>query len=190
MGGGKLEEEFSATNTSTLGLMLPKKKLQQHMTWPLSSTKDLMQSQTSTLAGIKWLKPNNNNLNLINQTQSNQIFSTSGTSAQLESSNFEQTLTFLNDHQPNLSNVENIATQPRPSNASSALGLLLQSSKFREMMEMTNAADYTQTPQGSDPPKCSFPEDIQTYFEYSGSYGEGDDGLFGTLNSFVPILFQ
>ncbi|KAK6942333.1 AP2/ERF domain [Dillenia turbinata] len=141
---------------------------------------------------IKWLKPNNNNLNLIHQTQPDQNFNTSSTSVQLGSSNFEQTLTFLNDHQPNLNNIENIAAQPRPSNASSALGLLLQSSKFKEMMEMTNAADYPQTPQESDPPKCSFPEDIQTYFECqdSGSYGEGDDDLFGELNSFVPPHFQ
>lgn len=36
--------------------------------------------------------------------------------------------------------------QPRRANATSALGLLLQSSKFREMMETTSAADHSSLP--------------------------------------------
>ncbi|PIA31854.1 hypothetical protein AQUCO_04800034v1 [Aquilegia coerulea] len=76
--------------------------------------------------------------------------------------------------------------------ASSALGLLLQSSKFKEMLERTSAADCLSTPLESDPPKCSFPEDIQTYFgcQDSSNYTEGDDVIFGDLNSFSSEMFE
>lgn len=88
--------------------------------------------------------------------------------------------------------------QPRRANATSALGLLLQSSKFREMMEMTSAADRASPPpppresSGTRNPKCSFPEDVQTYFECqeSSSFEEGDSIIFGDLNAFAPPLFQ
>ncbi|EXC14079.1 AP2-like ethylene-responsive transcription factor [Morus notabilis] len=75
---------------------------------------------------------------------------------------------------------------------SSALGLLLQSTKFKEMLERTSAAD---APPEMEPPRRSFPEDIQTYFDCqdSSSYTEGDDILFGDLgNTFasVPINFH
>lgn len=40
--------------------------------------------------------------------------------------------------------------------------------------------------------KCSFPEYIQTYFECHESSGfeEGDNIMFGELNTFGPPLFQ
>ncbi|PKI52382.1 hypothetical protein CRG98_027308 [Punica granatum] len=81
----------------------------------------------------------------------------------------------------------------RPASATSALGLLLQSSKFREMMEMTSAADGAAPSRESSAvvSKCSFPEEIQTYFECqeSNSLEEGDDIIFGQLNAFTPPLF-
>ncbi|PON60928.1 AP2/ERF transcription factor [Parasponia andersonii] len=72
---------------------------------------------------------------------------------------------------------------------SSALGLLLQSSKFKEMLERTSAADCPTTPSEVEPPRRSFPEDIQTYFDCqdSGSYTEGDDILFGDLGNTFSI---
>ncbi|KAL5699878.1 hypothetical protein ACHQM5_030712 [Ranunculus cassubicifolius] len=74
--------------------------------------------------------------------------------------------------------------------SSSALGLLLQSSKFKEMLERTSAAvnDPT-TPLDAEPPKCMFPEDIQTYFGCQNST-EGDDVIFGDLNSFSNQMFH
>ncbi|WOG96712.1 hypothetical protein DCAR_0416048 [Daucus carota subsp. sativus] len=79
-----------------------------------------------------------------------------------------------------------------PATATSALGLLLQSSKFREMMEMTTAAEYPLTSSESEPSRtCNFPEDIQTYFESQdlSSFTGGDDFLFGDLNSLMqPML--
>ncbi|KAL5980444.1 hypothetical protein ACLOJK_028352 [Asimina triloba] len=90
-----------------------------------------------------------------------------------------------------------VAPPLRPSaaggGASSALGLLLQSSKFKEMLEMTSAADCPSTPPESEnPPRCSFPEDIQTYFECQEENSEGvDDVIFGDLNSYAAVpMFQ
>ncbi|KAB5514473.1 hypothetical protein DKX38_028379 [Salix brachista] len=79
-------------------------------------------------------------------------------------------------------------------NPSSALGLLLRSSKFKEMMEMTAVADCPQTPSpGLDLTPCSFLEDVQTYFDRHDSSGYGDqadDMIFGDLSSYVPPMFQ
>ncbi|KAK7828548.1 ap2-like ethylene-responsive transcription factor [Quercus suber] len=115
---------------------------------------------------IKWLKPNKDNSKLAS--------------------------TFLHNQQT-YSSGETLLTQPRPAaTATSALGLLLQSSKFREMMEMSSVAECSPMPSESDPPQSSFPDDIQTYFDCQDSsvYGEGDDNIFGELKSYVPPVFQ
>ncbi|XP_062112904.1 AP2-like ethylene-responsive transcription factor At1g16060 [Humulus lupulus] len=73
---------------------------------------------------------------------------------------------------------------------SSALGLLLQSTKFKEMLERTTlAVDCPSTSAETELPRRSFPEDIQTYFDCqdSCSYTEGDDILFGDLGNTFPI---
>ncbi|XWS16570.1 hypothetical protein CRYUN_Cryun34aG0100000 [Craigia yunnanensis] len=76
--------------------------------------------------------------------------------------------------------------------ASSTVGLLLQSSKFKEMLERTSAADCSSTPPEPDLPRRSFPDDIQTYFgcQDSNSYTEGEDIIFGDLNSFATPMFH
>lgn len=76
--------------------------------------------------------------------------------------------------------------------ASSALGLLLQSSKFKEMLEKTSASDCLSTSPEAAPTRRIFPDDIQTYFDCqdSGSYTEGDDIIFGELNSFISPIFH
>lgn len=137
---------------------------------------------------IKWLKPNPSNP--IEQP----------TSPKLDSNltphpSHDFGISFLSN--PHTSSTtatcsEAPSTQTRPPIASSALGLLLQSSKFKEMMEMTTAADHLQAQPEPDLPRCSFPDDIQTYFECqdSGSYEEGDDAIFSELSSFVPPMFQ
>ncbi|XVF34341.1 hypothetical protein REPUB_Repub18cG0051400 [Reevesia pubescens] len=148
---------------------------------------------------IKWLKPNqtnstesNSNPNLIGTTSSTV---TPNPSQDLHLSFFNNNNNNNNQQQLQASNVtsETLLTQPRPPNATSALGLLLQSSKFKEMMEMTSAADHYQlTPSVSEPVQCNFSEDVQTYFECqdSSKYGDGDDIIFGELNSFIPPMFQ
>ncbi|XP_022756513.1 AP2-like ethylene-responsive transcription factor At1g16060 [Durio zibethinus] len=147
---------------------------------------------------IKWLKPNQTNADSNPNHSPNIDTITATTSTVTPNPNQELNLSFFgnNNQQLQASSVPNetVLTQPRPVNATSALGLLLQSSKFKEMMEMTSAEDHCQlTPLVSEPMQCSFPEDIQTYFEcqYSSSYVEaGADIIFGELNSFIPPMFQ
>ncbi|OMO68966.1 hypothetical protein CCACVL1_19735 [Corchorus capsularis] len=147
---------------------------------------------------IKWLKPNNQTNSAENNPNPN--LDTTPSTITPSPPNQELNLSFFNGKNNNnnlqASNPSDQAllTQSRPANATSALGLLLQSSKFKEMMEMTSAADHCQlAPPVSDPVQCSFPEDIQTYFgcQDSSSYGDhGEDIIFGELNSFMPPMFQ
>ncbi|BAT79847.1 hypothetical protein VIGAN_02278700 [Vigna angularis var. angularis] len=131
---------------------------------------------------IKWLKPNNND----NTANSNVLDA---------NPNSETNFTPNSDQQQGFNffqSQESTVTQPRSSGATSALGLLLQSSKFKEMMEMTSAADLSTAASESELVPCTFPDDIQTYFECEDSnrYGEGDDNMFGELNGFVPHMFH
>lgn len=76
------------------------------------------------------------------------------------------------------------------SSSSTALDLLLHSSKFKDIIERTSgAAEAPQTPPESYRPRRCIPDDIQTYFDCtqdSGEIAESDDGIFGYLNSFFP----
>ncbi|XP_050383724.1 AP2-like ethylene-responsive transcription factor At1g16060 [Argentina anserina] len=90
---------------------------------------------------------------------------------------------------------ESIVAVPRSgsaSSASTALGLLLQSSKFKEMLERTSIADSSSTTSEPNMPRRNFPDDIQTYFDCQdlNSYAEGDDIIFGELNSFGSSVFH
>ncbi|KAL8488683.1 hypothetical protein ACS0TY_024824 [Phlomoides rotata] len=106
---------------------------------------------------IKWLRPNNTNSD--STTPSNPDSST--------------------PLQPPSTDTTDAAPR-QPATATSALGLLLQSSKFKEMMEMTLAAEC---PVECDTPQSSMPEDIKTFFEFHDfcAYNEGGDDLFGEL---------
>lgn len=82
--------------------------------------------------------------------------------------------------------------------ASSALEILLQSSKVKEMLERTNSvADCPTTPPATPPdqldlPRRIFPDDIQTYFDCqdSSKYTEDEDIIFGGLNLFATPMFH
>lgn len=144
---------------------------------------------------IKWLKPNaataaaasgitqpsadNNNTDVLTTNPSDDLG-----------------LSYFQKPQAADCNQETIQAQPR--SATSALGLLLQSSKFREMMEMASRADdaTSVTPQeeSNEALKRSFPADVQTYFECqqdpNNLGGYGDDTIFRELNTYVPPSFQ
>ena len=139
---------------------------------------------------IKWLKPNQNN-----PMEEQPISPSPKLDPNLTPNpNPDFGISFLSHPQTSTTAAcsEPPLTQTRPPIASSALGLLLQSSKFKEMMEMTAAADHPSTQPEPDLPRCSFPDDIQTYFECqdSGSYEEGDDVIFSELSSFIPPMFH
>ncbi|GMI91940.1 ARIA-interacting double AP2 domain protein, WRINKLED 3 [Hibiscus trionum] len=78
------------------------------------------------------------------------------------------------------------------SSESSALGHLLQSSEFKEMLERTSATICPSTSPEPDVPRRSFPDDIQTCFDYQdcSSYTEDDDIIFGDLDSLAMPLFH
>ncbi|RDX74075.1 AP2-like ethylene-responsive transcription factor, partial [Mucuna pruriens] len=138
---------------------------------------------------IKWLKPNNMNNNndqiSINLTPINHNCSSNFT----PHPNQEQELSLLHN-QDSLNSIVEEATlvphQPRPAGATSALELLLQSSKFKEMMEMTSVANLS-TQLESELPQCTFPDHIQTYFEYEDSNRYEEDVMFNELSSIVPF---
>ncbi|XP_009360021.1 AP2-like ethylene-responsive transcription factor At1g16060 [Pyrus x bretschneideri] len=138
---------------------------------------------------IKWLKPNGPN-NSENSGQPNPTIEAKLPNVVRNPNDQDSGLSFF--HNLAYSPAETMTTaQPRPTTATSALGLLLQSSKFKEMMEMTTATDLSSQPELSTP-QCTFPDDIQTYFDCqeSSSYAEGEDVIFSELNSFMPPMFQ
>lgn len=143
---------------------------------------------------IKWLKPDQTDSNNSNNIQTNSNHPNISQDSGL-------TLVYDNqNHQPESPTSGDTTTSvqppPRPSSgttASSALGLLSQSTKFMEMLEQNSAVECWSPPQKSDLPRRNFPDEIQTYFDCHelNSYVESEDNIFADMNSFVePILFQ
>ncbi|KAH1262704.1 AP2-like ethylene-responsive transcription factor [Glycine max] len=144
---------------------------------------------------IKWLKPNNTNSNndqiSINLTNINN----NCTNNFIPNPDQEQEVSFFHNQDSLNNTIVEEATlvphQPRPASATLALELLLQSSKFKEMVEMTSVANLSTQMESDQLPQCTFPDHIQTYFEYedSNKYEEGDDLLFkfSEFSSIVPF---
>lgn len=145
---------------------------------------------------IKWLKPNTHPDNKDNSTLTDSI-NTITDKANNVIPNLNQEFGdhgFLHNEQTSgFGETISMVTQPIRPNATSALGLLLQSSKFKEMMEMTSVSDCLSPsiPELDPAPCANIPDDIQTYFECqdSDSYGgtDADDVFFNELNSFMPL---
>ncbi|KAE9608330.1 hypothetical protein Lal_00025632 [Lupinus albus] len=137
---------------------------------------------------IKWLKPNHNNNNDTNIIISNPIVCNTNITP---NPNQEKGCNlFSSQESSSFNNGEDriTMTQHRPAYATSALGMLLKPSKFREMVEMTSNL----TPPECELSSCIFPDEIQTYFDcedYS-KYGESDDLMFNELNSYFPPIFH
>ncbi|KAF5204761.1 Ap2-like ethylene-responsive transcription factor [Thalictrum thalictroides] len=138
---------------------------------------------------IKWLRPGPTTNNDKNPTDP----SPSPNTSPFLNTNHSGEMGFSPmSHQNTFGNKALVTKPAAGTTASSALGLLLQSPKFKEMLERTSAADCLSSPLESDPLKCSFPEDIQTYFgcQDSSNYTEVDDVIFGDLNSFSSEMFE
>ncbi|KAF3432528.1 hypothetical protein FNV43_RR27268 [Rhamnella rubrinervis] len=137
---------------------------------------------------IKWLRPNHQSDP--NNFQSNP----NGDLSPNLNQNSQLGLDLMPVHDT-LSDNKPTAVQPWTdgASASSALGLLLQSTKFKEMLERTStSSDYPSTPSDADLPRRSFPDDIQTYFDCHepSSHAERDDIIFGDLNTFASPVFH
>ncbi|KAK4344442.1 hypothetical protein RND71_037536 [Anisodus tanguticus] len=160
---------------------------------------------------IKWLKPNNNNNNNNNDqsnpkvethmipTPNHSIGSTSTSTMTSTSTSTSAALLYPYLQLTSGTTMPNASmSQTRPPSATSALGLLLQSTKFKEMMEMTLAAECPPAPvelfDPGPPQSSSFPEDIKTYFDTQefGNFGhdQGDDMIFNEINSFMQPLLE
>ncbi|KAK9055187.1 hypothetical protein SSX86_026269 [Deinandra increscens subsp. villosa] len=141
---------------------------------------------------IKWLRPDNTTTTLDAPPNPNiDIINATSTPPPPNHDQAIGTLKYLHiNHHDQNQQPKPSATPPtltystRSTNATSALGLLLQSSKFKEMMEMTTAVEFTSTSSDSTmaPP---FAEEVQMHFESPG-FGDynagGDDFIFGDLN--------
>ncbi|KAG6413069.1 hypothetical protein SASPL_125768 [Salvia splendens] len=77
-------------------------------------------------------------------------------------------------------------SEARPATATSALGLLLQSSKFKELMEMNMAAEYPST-QLPPPPVVEDHEQHQTLFE-SNDYCTYNEDIYVDFSSMMHHL--
>ncbi|XP_073003504.1 AP2-like ethylene-responsive transcription factor At1g79700 [Typha latifolia] len=135
---------------------------------------------------IKWLRPNPDSdpaaNSVLDQMSNNPII-------ELESN-------FLQQEQ-GMGEISQLPqARPGAATASSALGLLFQSPKFKEMLERTSEASSSSSAPPpnceSRPSHCSFPDDIQTYFECedAANCADGEDAIFGDLNAFVSSIFQ
>ncbi|KAF5749483.1 AP2-like ethylene-responsive transcription factor [Tripterygium wilfordii] len=120
---------------------------------------------------IKWLKPNQKNTNTNISVPNHRPSPNPNLNLEVDhlTPNPNQDpfrLTFLESHEtyPNTSGDPTL-TQSRPASTMSAQVLLLQSSKFKEMMEMTSATNGSKTTLDMEPPKCRFPDDKQMYFD-------------------------
>ncbi|KAH6829233.1 ARIA-interacting double AP2 domain protein [Perilla frutescens var. hirtella] len=102
---------------------------------------------------------------------------------------------FHNQHKESTSPVKTTTSPSHHGGAttpSSAIGLLLQSSKFKEMLKQTTAFNNPASCSEPDPPRSSFPDDIQTSFDIqdSSTVAEEHGFVFGEYDSFNSPMFQ
>lgn len=85
----------------------------------------------------------------------------------------------MDDHRKSPIAAETAAPPIGGATTSSALGILLQSSKFKEIMEPI-------------PPRSSFPDYIQTSFDFQdlNNFSDEHDIIFGNSDQFLPPMFQ
>lgn len=151
---------------------------------------------------IKWLKPNKNNQSNPN-VETNMIPTPNhsiGSTTIVTTTSSSTALVYPDSQLTTNTSISDVSISQinRPSSATSALGLLLQSTKFKEMMEMTLAAECPPAPielPDPDPPQSSnFPEDIKTYFDTQefGNFGheQGEDLVFNEINSLMQPHLQ
>lgn len=133
---------------------------------------------------IKWLRPNQTTTDH-NNTNPNPNPNPEPSSSSPNPIKEIVGLNFLHDQQQQSSSSGETGTETA-GRSSSALGLLLQSSKFKEMLERTSSVADS-PPSEVEPPRRSFPDDIQTYFDCndSGRFCDDDDhdNIFGDLAS-------
>ncbi|XP_042492008.1 AP2-like ethylene-responsive transcription factor At1g16060 [Macadamia integrifolia] len=111
------------------------------------------------------------------------------------SPNEQEVLTFLHQESPTGAAVaggETVVTPPPPADSGGTANDYFDIGDL--LLESTSTAESPSTTQESDPPRCTFPDDVQTYFDYqdSGSFGFTDDDMFFgvDLSSFVSQFVE
>lgn len=112
--------------------------------------------------------------------------------------NQESGLTYLNYNEQSSSSAETTTETPpclggSPTTAMSVLGIIQQSSKFKEMLEQTATCDSPLSLSERDvPPRSCFPGDIQTSFDFQDSsrFAEEHDIIFGDYDSFALPMYE
>ncbi|XP_042503468.1 AP2-like ethylene-responsive transcription factor At1g16060 [Macadamia integrifolia] len=110
--------------------------------------------------------------------------------------NPNQDFSFLHEESPTtLYGGETIVTPPPMTDSGSSVAEFDSSDLMDLLLETTSAVESPSTTQESDPPQCSFPDYIQTQFDYqdSGNYNfAADDDLFFNidLSSFVSQFLE
>lgn len=162
---------------------------------------------------VNWIRPNNTtqdhpneNLTIIDDNSTESAGSSSNNKPELDLS--------FGPHQFGSNSDDPMAAPPPQSSggappSSTALGLLLQSPKYKEMLERSSSSsssgggdhnnndndNYPATIETSEskPPRRTFPEDIQTFFDchdsISSSLIETDDVIFRDLTSIGAPVF-
>ncbi|KZV44180.1 hypothetical protein F511_22532 [Dorcoceras hygrometricum] len=110
----------------------------------------------------------------------------------------ESGLAYLNyGHEKSSSSAETTTGTPPyhcgSATAMSALGILQQSSKFKEMLEQTATCDSPLSLSERDvPPRSCFPDDIQTSFDFQDSsrFAEEHDVIFRDYDSFALPIYE
>ncbi|XVF74883.1 hypothetical protein PTKIN_Ptkin13bG0146400 [Pterospermum kingtungense] len=138
----------------------------------------------------KWLRPNHDQ-SKPNESQNPQQDLNVDTNS-TPSPKHDFGLEFSSKPQSSCTNDELGSAGSSTTGSTSALRLLLQSSKFKEMLERTSMAGCPPAPSESKLPRRSFPDDVQTYFDCRDSsiYTEDHDSIFGDLESFGTPLFH
>ncbi|KAL3528999.1 hypothetical protein ACH5RR_008321 [Cinchona calisaya] len=150
---------------------------------------------------FKWLKPNQTTNGINDFTNFDENPNPNLEHDPIPNPSQELGLSFIPQQQQSPSSGETSTTTsttvppsrpPSGATASSALGLLLQSPKFKEMLERTSTIDSPSTPlEQPELPRRSFPDDIQTYFDCQDStnFADEHENIFGDYNSFASTMF-
>ncbi|KAL8042799.1 hypothetical protein ABFX02_09G076500 [Erythranthe guttata] len=139
---------------------------------------------------VKWLRPLENNPD----NSENIPNGDTEVSTTIQDPGQQLGLDLLDQHResPSPTETTEISAYPSGANATSALGILLQSSKFKEMLKQTATCSNSSSNSEPDPPKSSFPDHIQTSFDIqdSSSFVEEHDIVFGDYDSFASSMFH
>ncbi|XP_043695911.1 AP2-like ethylene-responsive transcription factor At1g16060 [Telopea speciosissima] len=139
---------------------------------------------------VKYSKPDSTNNpitpSLVEPTNPNSNISPNQIHYPINNDILNQDLSFLYQDSPAVVyGGESFVTPPPTTDSGSSVVDIDSSDLMDLLLEATSVAESPTTTQESDPPRCNFPDDVQTYFDYqdSGNYGFAvDDDMFFNID--------